>query len=502
MNETLKVIEPTIFELSRPGRTGTLMPECDVPERPTAELLPGVALRNELPLPELSECEVMRHFVRISSLNYNVDKGFYPLGSCTMKYNPKINDQAVLMPGFSRVHPYQPEETVQGSLEVLYRMQSDLAAILGMDAVSLQPAAGAHGEQLGLALIRAYHEHRGEGHRKTILIPTAAHGTNPASAARTGYSVVDVNTNERGLVDVAHLTAQLEKNAGKVAGFMLTNPNTVGLFEEDIETISSLVHGAGGLMYCDGANMNALVGTARPGDMGFDVMHVNLHKTFSVPHGGGGPGSGPVGVKAILEPFLPVPQAAKRDDGTFYLDYDRPLSIGKIAPFYGAFLAVVRAYAYILHYGREHLNEISENAVLNANYLRVRLGETFPVAYDRICMHECVFTLKDLKKHGVKALDVAKRIIDYGYHPPTMYFPLIVPECLMIEPTETESMDTIDRFITAVEKIALEARDNPQLLLDAPHSAPVRRLDEVGAAKKLDLAWSPVGHSVDTVSVS
>ena len=480
-----------MFELSRPGRVGTNMPVSDVPETPVSELLPGVALRAELPLPELSEGEVVRHFVRLSSLNYNVDKGFYPLGSCTMKYNPKINDQAVLMPGFSRIHPYQPEETAQGALEVLYRMQTDLAAILGMDAVSLQPAAGAHGEQLGLSLILAYHEHRGQSHRNLVLIPTAAHGTNPASAARVGFHVVDVNTDERGLVDVSHLKTQLEKNAANVAGFMLTNPNTVGLFEEDIEEISALVHAAGGLMYCDGANMNALVGTARPGDMGFDVMHVNLHKTFSVPHGGGGPGSGPVGVKALLEPFLPVPQAAKREDGTYYLDYDRPLSIGKIAPFFGAFLAVVRAYAYIRHYGREYLPEISENAVLNANYLRVRLGATFPVAYDRICMHECVFTLKDLKKYGVKALDVAKRIIDYGYHPPTMYFPLIVPECLMIEPTETESKETIDRFISAVEQIAIEAQETPQLLLDAPHAAPVRRLDEAAAARNLDLSWSP-----------
>ncbi|MDX1933197.1 MAG: aminomethyl-transferring glycine dehydrogenase subunit GcvPB [Capsulimonadales bacterium] len=488
-----KTIEPTIFELSRPGRVGTQMPACDVPEQPIDDLLPGVALRDELPLPEMAEPDVVRHFMHLSSLNYNVDKGFYPLGSCTMKYNPKINDQAVLMPGFSRVHPYQPEETVQGAIELLYRMQTNLAAILGMDAVSLQPAAGAHGELLGLMLIRAYHEHRGEGHRTIVLVPTAAHGTNPASAARCGYKCVDVNTDPRGLVDVAHLKAQLLAHAGNVAGFMLTNPNTVGLFEEDIREISDLVHEAGGLMYCDGANMNALVGTARPGDMGFDVMHVNLHKTFSVPHGGGGPGSGPVGVRAILEPFLPVPFAIRRDDGSFALatEAERPLTIGKVGPYAGAFLAVVRAYAYIRHYGRERLREISENAVLNANYLRVRLGQTFPVAYDRLCMHECVFTLKALKAKGVKALDVAKRIIDYGYHPPTMYFPLIVPECLMIEPTETESRETIDAFIAAVEKIAEEAETNPQVILDAPHHAPVRRLDEAAAARQLDLAWSP-----------
>jgi glycine dehydrogenase subunit 2 len=494
MSENLKVIEPTLFELSRPGRVGTQMPSCDVPEANAATLLPGVALRRDLPLPELAEPDVIRHFTHLSTLNYSVDRGFYPLGSCTMKYNPKVNDQAVLMPGFARIHPYQPEETAQGAIELLYNLQTNLATILGMDAVSLQPAAGAHGELLGLMLIRAYHEHRGEGRRTSVLVPSAAHGTNPASAARCGYKTVSIDTDARGLVDVAHLRTLLEKHDGEVAGLMLTNPNTLGLFEEDIEEISRLIHDAGGLTYCDGANMNALVGTARPGDMGFDVMHVNLHKTFSVPHGGGGPGAGPVGVKKILEPYLPVPQAMKRDDGTFALDYDRPHAIGKIGPYYGAFLALVRSYTYIRHYGRERLHEISENAVLNANYIRATLGKTFPVAYDRVCMHECVFTVKDLKKYGVRALDVAKRIIDYGYHPPTMYFPLIVPECLMIEPTETESKETIDGFVTALEQIAKEAETDPQVILSAPHNAPVRRLDEALAARQLDLSWSPPGH--------
>jgi glycine dehydrogenase subunit 2 len=339
-------------------------------------------------------------------------------------------------------------------------------------------------------LIRAYHEHRGEGRRTAVLVPSAAHGTNPASAARCGYKTVSIDTDARGLVDMAHLRTLLEEHAGEVAGLMLTNPNTLGLFEEDIEEISRLVHEAGGLMYCDGANMNALVGTARPGDMGFDVMHVNLHKTFSVPHGGGGPGSGPVGVMKNLEPYLPVPQAVKRADGSFALDYDRPHSVGKIGPYYGAFLAVVRAYTYIRHYGRERMKEISENAVLNANYIRATLGKTIPVAYDRTCMHECVFTVKDMKKHGVRALDVAKRIIDYGYHPPTMYFPLIVPECLMVEPTETESKETIDGFVAALEKIAREAETDPQVILTAPHNAPVRRLDEALAARHLNLSWS------------
>ena len=486
----LRTIEPTLFELSRPGRTGTQMPDCDVPEAPVSDLLPGVTLRSELPLPELAEPDVVRHFTHLSSLNYSVDKGFYPLGSCTMKYNPKINDQAVNMPGFARIHPYQPEELAQGALELLYRMQDDLSAILGMDAVCLQPAAGAHGELLGLMLIRAYHESRGEGERKVVLVPSAAHGTNPASAARCGYKTVGIDTDARGLVDMNHLQTLLEKHGANIAGLMLTNPNTLGLFEEDIEEISRLVHDTGGLLYCDGANMNALVGTARPGDMGFDVMHVNLHKTFSVPHGGGGPGSGPVGVKAILEPFLPLGQVLKKDDGTFGLDNTRPQSIGKVGPYYGAFLAVVRAYTYIRHYGRERIHEISENAVLNANYLRATLGEVFPVAYDRVCMHECVFTLKALKAKGVKALDVAKRVIDYGYHPPTMYFPLIVPECLMVEPTETESKETIDGFVAAMRQIAREADETPQVILDAPHKSPVRRLDEAQAARNLDLSYT------------
>jgi glycine dehydrogenase subunit 2 len=491
-------LEPSLFEISRPGRVGVMLPACDVPIRPLADLLPGVALRSELPLPELSEAEIVRHFVRISQLNYCVDKGFYPLGSCTMKYNPKINDVAVTMPGFARVHPYQPEETVQGALEVLYEMQNTLRAILGFDAVCLQPAAGAHGELLGMMLIRAYHQHNGDAEKRPyVLVPTAAHGTNPASAARCGFKVVDVKTDARGLTDIANVKEQLEKHAGQVAGFMLTNPNTVGLFEEEIIEISRLVHEAGGLMYCDGANMNALVGTARPGDMGFDVMHVNLHKTFSVPHGGGGPGSGPVGVGKILEPFLPVPMAVKSEDGVFALDYDRPLSIGKVGPYYGAYLAIVRAYAYILHYGKEYLHEISENSVLNANYIRVKMGKSYPVMYDRICMHEAIFTLADFKKqYGVKAFDVCKRIIDYGYHPPTMYFPLLVPECLMIEPTETESLETIDAFISVMEQIAVEARENPEVILSAPHNAPMRRMDEASAARNLNLAWKPTEKEI------
>ena len=482
--------EPTIFEKSRSGRVGVQMPSCDVPVVDLNTLLPGVALRDNLPLPELSEGDVMRHFLRISQKNYCVDKGFYPLGSCTMKYNPKINDVAVQMPGFARVHPFQPEETVQGTLQILFDMQNWLSAILGMDAVSLQPAAGAHGELLGLMLIRAYHVSRGDAHRNLVLVPTAAHGTNPASAARCGYKTVPINTDERGLTDIDDLKRQIAACGDNLAGMMLTNPNTVGLFEEDICLICDLVHAAGGQMYCDGANMNALVGTARPGDMGFDVMHVNLHKTFSVPHGGGGPGSGPVGLKAHLAPFMPVPVVVKDDEGVYRLNYDLPQTIGKVGPYYGAYLAVVRSWAYIAHFGKQNIHMISEDAVLNANYLRVTLGKTIDIAYDRICMHEAVFSLKNLKNQtGIKALEVAKRIIDYGYHPPTMYFPLIVPECLMIEPTETESLETIDDFISAMEKIVAECSTDPETVKSAPHTAPVGRIDEATAARNLDLSW-------------
>lgn len=485
--------EPTIFEKSRSGRVGVQMPTCDVPVVDMDSLLPGVALRAGLPLPELSEGDVMRHFLRISQKNYCVDKGFYPLGSCTMKYNPKINDVAVQMPGFARVHPFQPEETVQGTLQVLFDMQNWLSAILGMDAVSLQPAAGAHGELLGLMLIRAYHVSRGDAHRNLVLVPTAAHGTNPASAARCGYKTVPITTDERGLTCIDDLKRQIAACGDNLAGMMLTNPNTVGLFEEEICLICELVHAAGGQMYCDGANMNALVGTARPGDMGFDVMHVNLHKTFSVPHGGGGPGSGPVGIKAHLAPFLPVPVVVQDDAGVYRLNYDLPQTIGKVGPYYGAYLAVVRGWAYIAHFGKQNIHMISEDAVLNANYLRVELGRTLDIAYDRICMHEAVFSLKNLKAQtGIKALEVAKRIIDYGYHPPTMYFPLIVPECLMIEPTETESLETIDAFIVAMEKIVAECHTDPETVKSAPHTAPVGRIDEATAARNLDLSW-PIG---------
>ena len=479
--------EPLLFELSRPGRLGVELPACDVPALAMDTLIPDAARRHSLPLPELSEPEVIRHFTHLSQRNYSTDSGFYPLGSCTMKYNPKLNEEIARLPGFARVHPELPDTAVQGTLEVLYSMQNILAEIGGMDTVSLQPAAGAHGELLGLMLIKAYHDDHEQGHRDTILVPEAAHGTNPASAARCGYKTVTVKSDDRGRVDLAHLKTLL---GGHVAGLMLTNPNTLGLFEDDIAEICDLIHKTGGLVYCDGANMNALVGRARPGDMGFDVMHFNLHKTFSSPHGGGGPGSGPVGIKKILEPYLPVPQVIKTDDG-YRLEHDRPKTIGKIHGYYGSFLCILRAYAYIMYYGKERLAQVAENAVLNANYIRVQLQDSFDVAFSEICMHECVFTAKRQQKtHGIKALDIAKRLMDFGYHPPTIYFPLIVPEALMIEPTETESKETLDQFIEAMRQIARDIEENPEIVKSAPHTTPVRKLDEATAARQPCLCWT------------
>ena len=486
-----QAIEPLLFEISHPGSLGVELPECDVPMQALPSLLPPDALRRDLPLPELSEPEVIRHYTHLSQHNYSIDSGFYPLGSCTMKYNPKINEEAARLPGMARVHPLQPEGTTQGTLEVLWEMQNILAEIAGMDAATLQPAAGAHGELLGLMLIKAYHEDHGQGRRDVILVPDSAHGTNPASAARCGYGTASVPSDARGRVNLAHLKYQLAELSGRVAGLMLTNPNTLGLFEDDIAAICALVHEHGGLVYCDGANMNALVGRARPGDMGFDAMHFNLHKTFSSPHGGGGPGSGPVAVRQVLEPYLPVPMVKKMADG-FGLDYDRPKSVGRIHGWYGSFLCILRAYVYILYYGRERLAQIAENAVLNANYLRVRLAEDYDVAYPEICMHECVFTAKRQQRaHGVRALDIAKRLMDYGYHPPTIYFPLIVPEALMIEPTETESRETLDAFVEAMRRIAREIESDPELVKSAPLTTPVRKLDEATAARQPCLCWTP-----------
>ncbi|HZG56566.1 aminomethyl-transferring glycine dehydrogenase subunit GcvPB [Paenibacillus sp.] len=472
---------PLIFERSAPGRIAYSLPACDVPETPLDELLPAALLRPAPPaLPELYEVDVVRHYTALSRRNFGVDNGFYPLGSCTMKYNPKLNEDVARLPGFARIHPYQPESSIQGALELLYSLQNFLAAITGMDRVTLQPAAGAHGEFTGLMLIRAYHESRGETRTK-VLVPDSSHGTNPASATAAGYETITVPSNARGLVDLDALRAAVGPDT---AALMLTNPNTLGLFEEQIEEIARIVHDAGGLLYYDGANSNAILGIARPGDMGFDVVHLNLHKTMSTPHGGGGPGAGPVGVKAKLIPFLPTPTIERRADGSYCFDNDRPATIGRVKGYYGNFGILARAYAYIRTLGPDGLRRVSELAVLNANYLLRRLAPAFEVPYDRICKHEFVLSGKPLKPYGVRTLDVAKRLLDYGYHPPTIYFPLNVEECLMIEPTETESKETLDAFADALLRIVEEAKTNPELVKNAPYTTAVRRLDEATAARK------------------
>lgn len=476
-----------IFELSKPGRVSYSLPELDVPEVCLDELLPNDLLRESAPeFPEVSELELMRHYTELSYRNHGVDSGFYPLGSCTMKYNPKINEVVARYNGFNWVHPYQPEETTQGALELMYLLQEDLKEITGMDSVTLQPAAGAHGEWTGLMLIRAYHESRGDYKRTKVIVPDSAHGTNPASATVAGFEIITVKSNDYGNVDVEELKAVIGDNT---AALMLTNPNTLGLFEKDILEISKLVHEAGGLVYYDGANANAILGITRPGDMGFDVVHLNLHKTFSTPHGGGGPGSGPVGVKSILEPFLPKPVVSKRED-KYYLDYDRPQSIGRVKAFYGNFLVMVRAFAYIRTMGPDGLREVSENAVLNANYMLRRLQDYYHAPFTQHCKHEFVLAGFKQKKLGVRTLDIAKRLLDFGYHPPTIYFPLIVDECLMIEPTETESKETLDLFIEIMIKIAKEAEEDPEKVKGAPYTTVVGRLDEVGAARKPILKYT------------
>ncbi len=476
-----KVVEPTIFELSRSGRSSGHVVAADDNAADLATLLPGVKLRERLPLPELTEGEVVRHFTRLSELNYSVDRGFYPLGSCTMKYNPKVNEEACGLAGFSLIHPYQPEESVQGALRLMYELQGYLCTIGGMDACSLQPAAGAQGEFTGLLVIRAYQRARGQDHRSVVLVPDTAHGTNPASAAMVGYSVATIPSDERGGVDVKALKARLGDD---VAAMMLTIPSTLGLFDENIVEICRLVHEAGGLVYADGANMNAMLGRACMGDLGCDVMHYNLHKTFSTPHGGGGPGAGPIAVKEHLAPFLPVPVIGKSEDGRFYFDFDLPHSVGKVRSFYGNFGILVRAYSYIASLGKEGIKRVSENAVLNANYMLSKLRDVFDVAYDEICMHEFVLSGRRQKKVGVTTLDMAKRLIDYGFYPPTIYFPLVVEEAMMVEPTETETKETLDTFIAAMRQIAEEAKTDPELLKSAPHNSPVGRLDEVRAARQ------------------
>ncbi|GAB6936134.1 MAG: aminomethyl-transferring glycine dehydrogenase subunit GcvPB [Bacillota bacterium] len=476
---------PLIFERSKPGRIAYSLPAPDVPEVNVADVIPPHLLRRTpAELPEVSELDLIRHYTELSRRNHGIDIGFYPLGSCTMKYNPKVNEDVARLPGFTEVHPLQPEETVQGALALMWHLQEYLAEITGMDAVTLQPAAGAHGEWTGLMMIRAYYEARGEKRTK-VLVPDSAHGTNPASATVAGLETVTVPSNERGLVDLEALKRLADENT---AALMLTNPNTLGLFEEQIVEIAKIVHDVGGLLYYDGANANAIMGIARPGDMGFDVVHLNLHKTFTTPHGGGGPGAGPVGVKKALIPFLPVPVVVKEGD-RYRLDYDRPQSIGRVKGFYGNFGMLVRAYAYIRTMGPDGLRQVAENAVLNANYLMRRLAPYFDLPYDRHCKHEFVLSGRRQKKLGVRTLDMAKRLLDFGFHPPTIYFPLIVDECLMIEPTETESKETLDAFADAMIQIAKEAEENPDIVLSAPHTTVVKRLDEVRAARKPILRW-------------
>ncbi|MEC0307448.1 aminomethyl-transferring glycine dehydrogenase subunit GcvPB [Paenibacillus lautus] len=477
----MKPEKALIFELSKLGRVAYSLPECDVPETDAASLIPESLLRSKpAELPEVYEVDVIRHYTELSRRNFGIDNGFYPLGSCTMKYNPKINEDVARFAGFAKIHPYQPEESIQGALELLYTLQNDLAALTGMDQVTLQPAAGAHGEWTGLMLIRAYHESRGEKRTK-VIVPDSSHGTNPASATVAGYDTITIKSNERGMVDLDALRAVVGDDT---AALMLTNPSTLGLFEEQIVEIAEIVHEAGGLLYYDGANSNAIMGITRPGDMGFDVVHLNLHKTMSTPHGGGGPGAGPVGVKSLLIPFLPKPIVSKREDGTYYWDYDRPQSIGRVKAFYGNFGILVRAYTYIRTYGPEGLRRVSELAVLNANYMMHRLAPYYEVAYPGLCKHEFVLSGKKLKEFGVRTLDVAKRLLDFGYHPPTIYFPLNVEECIMIEPTETESRETLDGFIDTMIQIAKEAETTPEVVIGAPYTTVVKRLDETTAARK------------------
>lgn len=470
-----------IFELSHPGRIAYSLPELDVPAEETASLIPASMLRSEpAALPEVYEVDVIRHYTELSRRNFGVDNGFYPLGSCTMKYNPKVNEDVARYAGFAKIHPYQPEESIQGALELLYQLQQDLAGLTGMDAVTLQPAAGAHGEWTGLMMIRAYHESRGE-QRDKVIVPDSSHGTNPASASVAGLTTITIPSTDKGLVDLDALRAAVGSDT---AALMLTNPNTLGLFEEQIQEIAAIVHEAGGLLYYDGANSNAIMGITRPGDMGFDVVHLNLHKTMSTPHGGGGPGAGPVGVKSRLVPFLPRPFVSQTEDGSFTLAGGNDQSIGRVKAYYGNFGILVRAYTYMRSYGPEGLRRVSECAVLNANYMMKRLEPYFDVPYPGICKHEFVMSGTPLKKYGVRTLDVAKRLLDFGYHPPTIYFPLNVEECMMIEPTETESKDTLDAFIDTMIQIAKEAEEQPVLLLNAPYDTPVTRLDETTAARK------------------
>lgn len=489
------MLEKLLFEKSSPGRTAYSLPECDVPVGANGNLpdyvvqagtpLPERFLRNKTAeLPEVAEIDVVRHFTRLSQLNFSVDTNFYPLGSCTMKYNPKVNEDVSMYEGFANLHPYQNHEQCQGILQILYELEETLTEICGMDSFSLQPAAGAHGEFVGMLISHAYHVKNGK-RRNKIIIPDSAHGTNPASASMCGFDIVEIKSNSHGLIDLETLKRSMDND---VAALMLTNPNTLGLFEKDILKIAKIVHDVDALLYLDGANMDAMLGIARPGDMGIDMLHLNLHKTFSTPHGGGGPGAGPLGVVKRFIPFLPVPRIIKKDN-SYRWQYDFPESIGRVKPFYGNTGVLIRAYAYLVSVGCEGLGIIAESALVNANYLSTKLSDYVEIPYGERCMHEFVASTRKLKANGVTTLDIAKRLLDYGFHSPTIYFPLIVADALMIEPTDTETRETLDEFAEALIKILEEAKTNPEILKIAPHNTPVSRLDEVQAARKPDLRW-------------
>jgi glycine dehydrogenase subunit 2 len=473
----------TLAERARPGRRASTFPELDVPP---VELGDEHRAEGDRALPEVSETDIVRHFTRLSQMNYGVDTGFYPLGSCSMKYNPKVAETVAALPGFQRLHPHQPEDTVQGALELLWRLERALCEITGRARVTVQPPAGASGELTGLLIMRGFHTKNGNP-RSKVIIPDSAHGTNPASVTLSGYRAVQVPSDARGLVDLGALEKMADED---VAGLMLTNPNTLGLFEEEIEALARAMHRVGGLLYYDGANLNAIIGRVRPGDMGFDIVHMNTHKTFATPHGGGGPGAGPVAVTERLAPFLPTPVLGfEEDSGTYFWDHDRPDSIGRVHGFHGNFGVLVRAYAYVFAHGRDGLREVGERAVLNANYLACLVKDSYPTAFSGRPMHEFVATAKRFRRHGVRAMDIAKRLIDLGFHPSTVYFPLVVEEAMMVEPTETESKEMLDAFAEAMLQAAREAESDPELLHEAPVTAPVRRLDEAKAARDLKLRW-------------
>ncbi len=486
-------VEKLIFEKGAPGRRVHTMTAMDVPTEALESMVPPQMLRKEpAPLPEVSEIEVVRHYTHLSQRNFGVDTGFYPLGSCTMKYNPKINEDMAVLPGFAHIHPLQPESTIQGVIQLVYELEQYLAEISGMTRVTLQPSAGAHGELTGLMLIKAFHESQGQSHRNLVLIPDNAHGTNPASATLCDYKAVEVKSDATtGGIDMEHLKALLDSNAANIAAIMMTNPNTLGLFDSNVAEIAAMVHEAGGQLYYDGANANAVLGITRPGDMGFDVVHFNLHKTCSTPHGGGGPGAGPIGVKEHLVAFLPGPLPARGEQGYYWQDPGAQ-SIGKVRANKGNFGVLVRAYTYIRTYGPEGLLHVAQSAILNANYLKHGLSSDYDIAYPQICQHEFIATAERQKEEsGVTALDIAKRLLDFGMYAPTVYFPLIVHEAMMIEPTETETRETLDYFISVMKQIAEESHTNPEIVKTAPHTTPVGRLDQALAARKPNLRWTP-----------